>query len=53
MLDKHMLKALSSGCVICNIGYFDNEIDVEYLKGFGGMRLRQVFIKLLEVKVII
>jgi adenosylhomocysteinase len=34
VLDKFMLNALRSGCVICNIGHFDNEIDVEYLKTF-------------------
>jgi len=34
VLDKYMLDALKSGCVICNIGHFDNEIDVKYLKTF-------------------
>jgi adenosylhomocysteinase len=34
VLDRHMLDALKSGCVICNIGHFDNEIDVRYLKNF-------------------
>ncbi len=34
VLDKNMLDALRSGCVICNIGHFDNEIDVEYLRTF-------------------
>ena len=29
-----MLDALKSGCVVCNIGHFDNEIDVKYLKTF-------------------
>ena len=29
-----MLDALRSGCVVCNIGHFDNEIDVKYLKTF-------------------
>ncbi len=32
VLDKFMLDSLRSGCVICNIGHFDNEIDVQYLK---------------------
>ena len=27
-----MLKALRSGCVVCNIGHFDNEIDVESMR---------------------
>ena len=34
VLDKYMLNALKSGCVVCNIGHFDNEIDVKYLKKF-------------------
>ena len=34
VLDKFMLDALKSGCVICNIGHFDNEIDIQHLKTF-------------------
>ena len=34
VLDKFMLDALRSGCVICNIGHFDNEIDIKHLKTF-------------------
>ena len=34
VLDKFMLDALKSGCVICNIGHFDNEIDVDYLREY-------------------
>ena len=34
VLDKFMLDALRSGCVVCNIGHFDNEIDVKHLKTF-------------------
>ena len=34
VLDKYMLDALKSGCVVCNIGHFDNEIDVQHLKTF-------------------
>ena len=34
VLDKHMLDSLKSGCVVCNIGHFDNEIDIKYLKTF-------------------
>ena len=34
VLDKFMLDALKSGCVVCNIGHFDNEIDVKYLKKY-------------------
>ena len=34
VLDRFMLDALKKGCVICNIGHFDNEIDVKYLKNF-------------------
>jgi adenosylhomocysteinase len=28
--DKHMLKALKKGAVVCNIGHFDNEIDTAF-----------------------
>ena len=34
VLDKFMLDALKSGCVVCNIGHFDNEIDIKYLKNY-------------------
>ncbi len=34
VLDKFMLNALKKGCVICNIGHFDNEIDVKYLRSY-------------------
>tara|TARA_B100000989_G_scaffold29884_1_gene19124 strand:+ start:4420 stop:5772 length:1353 start_codon:yes stop_codon:yes gene_type:complete len=34
VLDKFMLDSFKSGCVVCNIGHFDNEIDVEHLKTF-------------------
>ena len=34
VLDKFMLDALKSGCVICNIGHFDNEIDIKHLKNY-------------------
>jgi adenosylhomocysteinase len=30
--DKHMLKALKKGAVVCNIGHFDNEIDTAYMR---------------------
>ena len=26
--DKHMLEAVKAGAIICNIGHFDNEIDI-------------------------
>ncbi len=35
VLDKFMLDALRSGCVVCNIGHFDNEIDVKFLRTFN------------------
>ena len=31
VLDKHMLTSLKSGCVVCNIGHFNNEIDIDFL----------------------
>jgi len=30
--DSNMLAALKSGCVVCNIGHFDNEIDTAYMR---------------------
>ncbi len=30
--DQHMLAALKPGCVVCNIGHFDNEIDTAYMR---------------------
>ncbi|OED45776.1 adenosylhomocysteinase [Endozoicomonas sp. (ex Bugula neritina AB1)] len=30
--DQHMLNALKSGCVVCNIGHFDTEIDTAYMR---------------------
>ncbi|MBC6428807.1 MAG: adenosylhomocysteinase [Cellvibrionales bacterium] len=30
--DRHMLAALKSGTVVCNIGHFDNEIDTAFMR---------------------
>ena len=30
--DANMLAALKNGCVVCNIGHFDNEIDTAYMR---------------------
>ncbi len=30
--DSNMLKSLKNGCVVCNIGHFDNEIDTAYMR---------------------
>ena len=30
--DRHMLAALKSGAVVCNIGHFDNEIDTQFMR---------------------
>ena len=35
-----MLNNLRSGCVICNIGHFDNEIDVDYLRSFDWFEIK-------------
>lgn len=40
VLDRYMLDALKSGCVVCNIGHFDNEIDVKYLKTFDWYEIK-------------
>jgi adenosylhomocysteinase len=34
--DAHMLKALKSGAVVCNIGHFDNEIDTAFMRANWG-----------------
>ena len=40
VLDKNMLEELKSGCVVCNIGHFDNEIDVKYLKKYKWLEVK-------------
>ncbi|MDG2421107.1 MAG: adenosylhomocysteinase [Gammaproteobacteria bacterium] len=30
--DSHMLNAIKSGAIVCNIGHFDNEIDTAYMR---------------------
>ena len=40
VLDKYMLDSLKSGCVVCNIGHFDNEIDVAHLKTFNWYEIK-------------
>ncbi len=50
VLDKNMLDALKSGCVICNIGHFDNEIDVEHLKSFDWYEVKPGVHKVIRAK---
>ena len=50
VLDKYMLDALKSGCVICNIGHFDNEIDVKYLKSFDWYEIKPGVHKVIRKK---
>ena len=50
VLDKYMLNALRSGCVVCNIGHFDNEIDVKYLKKFKWYEIKPGVHKVLRSK---
>ncbi len=50
VLDKFMLKGLKSGCVICNIGHFDNEIDVEYLKTYEWYEIKSGVHKIIRGK---
>ena len=40
VLDKYVLDELKSSCVVCNIGHFDNEIDVEYLKKYQWLEIK-------------
>ena len=30
--DEAMLSSLKAGCIVCNIGHFDNEIDTEFMR---------------------
>ena len=50
VLDKYMLGSLKSGCVICNIGHFDNEIDVSYLRQFEWYEVKPGVHKILRSK---
>ena len=50
VLDKHMLSALSSGCVVCNIGHFDNEIDIKFLKTFDWYEIKPGVHKVMRSK---
>ncbi len=48
VLDSHMLDSLKSSCVICNIGHFDNEIDVAYLKKYEWLEIKPGVHKILR-----
>ena len=48
VLDRHMLDSLKSSCVICNIGHFDNEIDVKYLKKYDWHEIKPGVHKILR-----
>ena len=50
VLDKQMLDALKSSCVICNIGHFDNEIDVEYLTKYQWIEIKEGVHKIMRAK---
>ncbi len=50
VLDKFMLDALKSGCVVCNIGHFDNEIDVKHLKTFEWYEVKPGVHKIIRSK---
>lgn len=50
VLDRFMLDALHSGCVICNIGHFDNEIDVKYLKKYKWYEVKPGVHKIIRKK---
>lgn len=32
--DRAMLQTVKSGCIVCNIGHFDNEIDTAYMREY-------------------
>ena len=48
VLDRYMLDSLKSSCVICNIGHFDNEIDVKYLKKYEWREIKPGVHKILR-----
>ena len=50
VLDRHMLDALKSGCVVCNIGHFDSEIDVKYLKNYEWKEIKPGVHKIIRNK---
>ena len=50
VLDKFMLDSLKSSCVVCNIGHFDNEIDVAYLKKFEWLEIKPGVHKIIRGK---
>ena len=50
VLDKHMLGALKSSCVVCNIGHFDNEIDVAFLKKYEWVEIKDGVHKIIRGK---
>jgi adenosylhomocysteinase len=50
VLDRYMLDSLKSSCVICNIGHFDNEIDVKYLKKYDWHEIKPGVHKILRTQ---
>ena len=48
VLDRYMLDSLKSSCVVCNIGHFDNEIDVKYLKKYEWYEIKPGVHKILR-----
>ncbi len=50
VLDRYMLDSLKSGCVICNIGHFDSEIDVKYLKKYEWKEIKSGVHKIIRNK---
>ena len=50
VLDKFMLEELKTGCIVCNIGHFDNEIDVAYLKKYEWLEIKPGVHKIIKSK---
>jgi len=50
VLDKYMLDSLKSGCVVCNIGHFDSEIDVKHLKSYEWKKIKSGVHKIIKNK---
>ena len=50
VLDKYMLDSLKSGCIVCNIGHFDSEVDVKYLRKYEWQKIKSGVHKVIRDK---
>ena len=45
-----MLDSLKSGCIVCNIGHFDSEVDVKYLRKYEWQKIKSGVHKVIRDK---